>query len=521
MTVVVACAHMALSCARGYTRLCISLPRIQKDKLNSLRFVSTYENALYICLFRRNGTDRQHVQPENPLSVGKFVAQVFSGSDLPLIFESVPESLFKTRIFLNPDAQVAVIKEMSRRDVAYVRNNDTFGIEENLGDWTTLLVNDAAPSIRYLQLKNALCEEKDYRISWIDRLGKDHDTVVQRLPSTPQEWTPDVKMQVISLIYDEPIISMTIEWTLTDEANSITDDFEQLTAVEPTVELLKCETVFMEPIPPPTINVPKKTIYFHAAYVEHVCIVALRLRTVAYDKRRQCKAMLQTSNEKSLNVTLRPFRFRCDKIPNYKCSEFDYVDACRASCDVQLTARAEYRPITGPNTLISKTNSRPVVRVDWRPTNLPHRMKVVESLIRLVSMEAMLNNYPLVQTKTTVLVLNNATTYDVTPFSNSLESIVGVQACVFYELCDKDPKWFLAPMHAIYAARLIDQLPPPEKFFVTTKKPIRRVTKIVVTEVEETEEPAISSSEIFTTPIGSLDTISVNSTLPLDTKKKT
>ena len=89
--------------------------------------------------------------------------------------------------------------------------------------------------------------------------------------------------------------------------------------------------------------------------------------------------------------------FRCDKVPNYKCTDFDYVDDCRASCDVQLDARPEHR-------LLTDRHFKPIVKLEWRPFNVPHRAKVQEVLIRLSAMDAIYNNFPMVQPKSTVIV---------------------------------------------------------------------------------------------------------------------
>jgi len=83
------------------------------------------------------------------------------------------------------------------------------------------------------------------------------------------------------------------------------EEFDQLTLPEPAIDLVRCETLFGEKVPPPFVNVHKRTIFLHKSYVDHACVFALRLRITAYDKKRQCIANLHTSNEKSLNVTLR------------------------------------------------------------------------------------------------------------------------------------------------------------------------------------------------------------------------
>jgi len=69
-------------------------------------------------------------------------------TSLPFIFDTVAENPFKTKIFLNPAVSVALIKEISRRDVFHLKNNESLGIEEKLGEWVTLIANEAAPSVR-------------------------------------------------------------------------------------------------------------------------------------------------------------------------------------------------------------------------------------------------------------------------------------------------------------------------------------------------------------------------------------
>jgi len=58
---------------------------------------------------------------------------------------------------------------------------------------------------------------------------------------------------------------------------------------------------------------------------------------------------------------------RCDKISNYNCETVSYVDGCRATCEAVVTAKAELR------------GQKPVVRLSWKPLNVPHRTKVNEN----------------------------------------------------------------------------------------------------------------------------------------------
>lgn len=238
-----------------------------------------------------------------------FLASIFgllfvqvSPFGLPLAFEYAKEDPLKSRIYLNPSVPIKRIKELSGREVNFIKNNDTFTIDENPGEWATLISNEDQPSPRYAQLKNSLCQEKDFRISWIDTSGVEHDGVTQRLGPTPQDWSPEARISMKNLRLENKAIIATIDWTVWQDK---LQGLEQLTNVEPVIELLFCETLFEKPVPLPAISIPRKLIFFHTSYADHKCVFTLRLSVTVYDQQKECRPVLQTTNEKSMNITLR------------------------------------------------------------------------------------------------------------------------------------------------------------------------------------------------------------------------
>lgn len=234
-----------------------------------------------------------------PIFFALFIAEV--SSQFPLGFEFAKEEPLKTRIYLNPALPVKRIKELSSREMDFVRNNDTFAIEEEVSEWFTM-VNNEEPSPRYAFLKNAFCQEKDFRIAWIDSSGKEHDSVIQRLGATPMEWKPEAAVYLKGLRLQGRVIVATIDWTVWQDKLA---GFEQLTNIEPIIELISCETLFDKPVPPPTVAAPRKLIYFHQSYADHKCTFTVRLSVMVYDQENECRPILQTAEEKSVNVTVR------------------------------------------------------------------------------------------------------------------------------------------------------------------------------------------------------------------------
>lgn len=222
--------------------------------------------------------------------------------EMPLSFEFAKDNPLKSRIYLNPLLSMTKINELASREVSFVKDNVTNQIDEEIGEWYALVTNDDDPSPRYALLKNELCNEKDFRISWIDKQGKTHPSMTQRLGPSPQEWKPVAQIQVTSLKYDSKSIMAEFDYSIKQDN---LQGAEKLGNFTPTIQLESCELLFEKPVALPKIDVDRKTITFDSSYADHKCVFILHLSVLIYNKETECRDMMQTANETSAKIALR------------------------------------------------------------------------------------------------------------------------------------------------------------------------------------------------------------------------
>lgn len=128
------------------------------------------------------------------------------------------------------------------------------------------------------------------------------------------------------------------------------------------------------------------------------------------------------------------------------------------NCDVKLTAEGDYDWVDD--------NPVGIVKLNWQIENA-QKSSNKGSVIRITELNGNFNNYPLIQSKVEVKNINGSS-FNVTPFSTVPEAYYGVQACILYETCRREPKWSAVPTHAIYAGNIVNSLPPPPSPTTTT-----------------------------------------------------
>lgn len=234
-------------------------------------------------------------------SVAFFVSTT-ADEEMPLSFEFAKDNPLKSRIYLNPLVSMKKINELASREVIFVKNNVTNKIEEETGEWYALVTNDTDPSPRYALLKNELCNEKDFRISWIDNTGKSHPSITQRLGPSPQEWKPSAQIQVVSLKYDSKFITAEFDYSVKQDNLKNAQKLGNVTA---TIQLESCELLFDKPAPEPKLDIKHKTITFDSSYADHKCVFSLHLAILIYNEETECRDMMQSSNESSAKIALR------------------------------------------------------------------------------------------------------------------------------------------------------------------------------------------------------------------------
>lgn len=245
------------------------------------------------------------------LSLFVQIFQQIKSDTLPLSFEIDTLNPLKTRIYLNPMVNIQKIQQLSTREVEFYENNKTHTLDVEFADWTPLLQNVENPSQKFALIKTEMCNEKDFKISWLDESGKLHGEVLQHLGPSPQVWNDqNVKIRILSIRRNEKFVFIDLEYPSFDKITKQHDSSAQkeyfgAENLAPIVVLEKCEILFEKPIDLPILEQNNRTVKISKEYADNFCIFSIHLSMIVYDRDDECRQLLQTNGESSARIALR------------------------------------------------------------------------------------------------------------------------------------------------------------------------------------------------------------------------